>query len=765
MARNRLRLVSSNLVREFPLATAAPNMGVKGVSGVALAGSSITGSSITGSSIAGDSIARCLVASGSNVLVAAFFVTAAMFFSGCNVGFLPDSGSSGGGVPGNPTDPRLVGVVPAEGAPGDVVLLQGFNFPLDIADNEVIFTAAAGEEKVEIPGSILSITKAGASDPTFGQQTAMEVVVPNGVRSGLCSLTARTASDVIFAGAVGFTGTPQIVTVAMGSGGGTGRVIITPTLGYLDSDVQFVGYNLETITACSVLNDATGDPIESPGVTLFAPIPPATSWKMPDGMTACSVTIPDIELLGIPIDTYCLDGDAHPFRFTLESTMPSGEPFSIGPIVIQFHGPLATLLPAHITSVLTPSGVRSGNFTIYYNLYEIPCTSRWDILPEFELPGGDWARCAPATSSFEGRDVVPGGWSSGPNLSCFLGPGQLTAFTWNTRDTTGGGLPDDVSVTRLRLTPENPEDGITIIPCESGPWTTGPIVIDNSAPLSGEVRESFDSDIHLESATAVWNTAAGLLQGVVIADTTFGTGLNDILLEAGQSYIFNTDNGSASSEGEDPVDLFPGDENPGRLSDPPEFWMRSFTFELGASIRGIGSNPLVIRCSGTGNDADVVALIQGSIQLNGANGNRPQPDPPETPIDIGDGGNGNAGGGNGGDGGVVVADGENTPGVTITQTEPLPGLNFGGGAGQNVDNVKDGPTLNSPKAGPGGGGGHATKGGDGLVNFSAATVQGKGGRGGPPRGDAELTRMTAGAGGGGGGGIPFRSPADGDLVS
>ncbi len=673
-------------------------------------------------------------------------------FAGC------DSGGGGGATaaPATSTAPLLVSVTPAQGAPGDIVTVSGFNFPPEVARNLVLFRSALGPG--EIPGAVIEVVFSGAEDERLGTESALRVVVPTGVPSGACTLIADTGEELVAAGAAPFTGCPQVVGVAIGPDGRRGFEYFAPALGALTASIEIYGYNLESITGASIVDPVTDEPVECPSVTDFAP-EGDDAWILPAGMTAVSIEVPESLT---PSDEACTLA-VFPYRLLVAATMPDGTRLDLPPIEIQFRVPLLNeYVPPAVTAMQLPSGVRSGDVAITYAIFQEPAYSRWDLFPEFLHPAsGEWVRCAPKSdvTGANGDRAVTGGETSTPGVAALVGPGELTTFLWDTRDT-AGGLPAGRNVTRIRLVPDSPEDAAwapLLLECPAAVWESPPIVIDNSAPLLGNISESFGSTLRFDTEASfgvTWDTATGTLSGGSDGSPLFGTGLEDIVLRTGNSYTFDTDSGSARHEGATPEDLFAGG-NPGAASDPPEFWVRTIVAESGATIEVVGRNPLVIRASGTGGSTDVVARIETSFDLRGEPGSRPvaTDDPP-----LGRGGRGGPGGSDGGDGGRVMADGTNTPGLITGEIWPQAADGPSGGCpGRNMSQLRVSLGVNNPKPGPGGGGGHADAGGNGTISLSQATTpQSAPGRGGAIRGDAQMTRLTGGGGGGGGAGMAFR---------
>ena len=418
-------------------------------------------------------------------------------FSGCESGGSSGSGAVGSAGAIDPTQPRIVSLDRAEGRPGDEILVTAFNLPVAPDANALTFMDAEGD--MGIRGQVVSVVATGVSSATFGEQFELTVVVPVNARTGTLQCTSTTDSDVVFAGALDFVVVPQLVTIAVGNVGNLGRVIVddivfTPR----PRHVEFVGYNMETVDACSVRTVEGDFLIEALGVEPFSPGEDnQASWALPTGMSVVSVTIPSPfpDELGLPEDG-CAEGDTYPYEFNLSATLPSGATIDLPPVEIQVKGLAADIVPAAITGVVLPSGVRSGVIPITYSLFERPATSRWDMCLEFLDPStGEWVVCA-GVGPDEGHDVIPGGFQSGPLLDSLVGPGAVTTFFWDTMDPQGG-LPDGRTVTRLRLTPANPEQGTDGVPCAAASWETGNVVVANDAPDVASVVESFLSDAQL----------------------------------------------------------------------------------------------------------------------------------------------------------------------------------------------------------------------------------------------------------------------------
>ncbi len=705
--------------------------------------------------------ARLTLGAAGTCLAAITVGMSGVVFAGCHRG-----GGGGGGStpPATSTTPLLTSIAPAQGAPGDIITVRGFNFAPRLLDNVVLFRSVRGA--AEILGVVIDVAFTGEDDARFGTASELRVVVPTGVQSGTCDLGVDTGAEIVLAGALAFTGTPQVVGVAIGLDGRRGSISYSVDSGATPASVEVYGFNMESIAAANVYDPLIDVPVASPGVESFTPSG-AGSWTLPPGMTAVSIAVPaDLS----PPDLVCEEGRT-PLRFELVATMPDGATLDLPPFEVQcLTLEAAGYVPPSITGFLLPSGVRSGDVAITYALFEDPARTRWDLVPEFLDPNsGDWIPCAPRIDAIpsNGDRVLTGGATSLPVSGTFVAPGEQATFVWDTRDP-AGGLPAGRIVTRVRLVPASFEDwwALDFTACPTAAWESSPIVIDNDEPHAGTISESFTTLLHFDpdrSSGVSWDTATGTLSGGTAGAPVFGTGSEDIVLRAGSTYTFDTDTGAARLEGAAPEDLF-ALGNPGAALDPPEFWMRTFVVESEAIIEVAGRNALVIRASGTGASDDIVARIDGTFDLSGERGSRP--DPLAVPP-IGLGGRGGPGGTDGGAGGLVIADGTNTPGLITGEIGSVSADGpSGGGAGRNVSQLKARLNVNNPKPGPGGGGGHATAGGDGRLSFSqATTVQTPPGRGGSMRGDDRMTRLTGGAGGGGGAGLAFRGGVGAVLVS
>ena len=599
------------------------------------------------------------------------------------------------------------------------------------------------------------------------------MVVPAGVRSGTVRLTATTIdNDIVTAGALGFTAPPAIVGVAIGADGMNG-LLQSFTTAFAPGTVEVYGYNMTSITAAAI-SDGQNPPVDADVA------PAAVAYPLPAGMTAVSITVPapSVELFAAAL--LCEVGTG-PYTFALTATLPSGAvvglpPFDVQGVDASIPGVLPDIAPATVSGVLLPSGVRGGEYTISYQLFESGANgaqTRWDLTPQFRDPAiaddsdpAAWRDCASieTTGFVSGRDVIPGQGDHPSPVDGLVGPGAFNQFVWDTNaPLDDGGLPGGRFVTRLRLVPDNPEEVFGDIgTCDNGVWETGPIVIDNT-PSAGPavIEESFDSFATLDETNgASWNPASGLLVGSPIGDAPFGTGTTSMMLLAGESYSFNTDTGSASRLGLDAADLFTDlgtGPNPGAAADPPEFWVSDLTIEQGAQITILGSNPFVVRCSGLSAGSPDVFVMNGVIDLSGGGGGD------ATTTAVGTGGEGGAaGGGAGGPGGFVQSNGANAPGAVDGASIGGSGGNNGGEPGQPITLLRPYDNISNPRAGPGGGGGHRDAGFDGINTLGSGIIKSQSGLGGPARGNPEMTVLTAGAGGGGGAGCVLRQSPDPD---
>ena len=668
-----------------------------------------------------------------------------LVFCGCNTGsrnpaIVADDDPDFG-------DPFLADVMPGDGCAGDIISLLGFNFSPIISENVVTFTSSDGA--VAMQGTVLTYIDDGP-DPNFGTAATLQVMVPTGVRTGNVSLVApSTGGDPISAGAVGFTGCPVIVGVALGPDGDAGFFaaiggVIAP------GEAVFYGYNLETVTSAQV-TDSLGIVAQA---DVTAGLPMTVNYMLPPGVEAAAVEFPS----GLTLDCGGGIGASDAFTFELFAAGGTGNPIAANVVEIQVTASVDQGVPGAITGVLCPTGLRKGDIPIHFNLLEVPAADRWDVIPQyFDVAVGDYVDCTPripggfgTATIFDGTNMLPALAIQSSRIPALVGPGHSYTFIWDS----AADLPNMTANTDLRLEPDNPNPGTSIF-CSTTEWFTNVIAIDNSSPDTGSIFEDFAFNQFEDptGTTAFWGPNLLLGNPVATPDTPTGSGTVDVVLDPFGIYILDTDLGEIVDETNPgiPVLILSSANNPGAALG--EFHVRTMTIDENAMVSVIGSKPLVIRASGTGVVDEVVVSLNGIIDLNGANGID------GTATEAGIGGAGGAGGAAGGDGGEVMV----MAGLFVQSViEPTSGGNFGGEAGRSISFLRR-TGVTTAKAGAAGGGGHSDVGGTGTLQTGVPTFA-LPGAGGPVRGDVANTEVAGGSGGGGGGAIPYRPSASSPEV-
>jgi len=668
-------------------------------------------------------------------------------FPGCGSDPTPDGldCAGGGGCPPlvPPDQPLLLSVLPAFVQAGDLVTLQGFNFSAHPASNRVEFADSAGG--VRLAATVESVTL-GA--PTPGSPTPATLVarVPSGVRGGAVSLeTVETDGSDIDAGSVPIAAAPVLTGYAIGDDGQMGAVLRDAVLTIYPASVQLFGHDLAGVTSVTI--DDGIQTVSAPAVT--PGLHPGATYAIPSGLEALTVALP-----GGLLPDGCTTAK---LRFRAHAPIPAGGTFSTPPVEIPFAyidiaSSAVSDIPLSASGWLFPAGVRSGEIEFECVYFHEDPLGFWDLAIEYQDPadasGSTWLPCTITTATLS-LGLIGGQIETGANPG-IVGPGSADRFTWHTAvDLPAGSGP---VVTRVRVRPLGTfPSGASPSEACAGVVTSARIVIDNDGAASGSIREEFADDDQLDPAsTALWNDGgSGILTAVpAIAAPVWGSGVADLLLAAGSSYVIDTDLATVTdvSVPGSPVDLLPG--QPG--SALGEFHLRSIVLEAGAEVSVVGDRPLVIRCAGDGSSAFVAARIDGEFDLRGANGTV------ATVTAAGVGGAGGPGGGDGGDGGWIAAD---INSQTVTDLVPAEsGELRGGEAGPSI--TAGGFPFTAiwlPRAGPGGGGGHAARGETGVLTYSATVNPNRGrGEGGLPHGDAAITTLRGGSGGGGGGATSIR---------
>ena len=653
-----------------------------------------------------------------------------------------------------PTVPFLNSVTPLFGRPGDVLLLEGNNFDPSIAGNTVRFVSSGGT--IELLGLILDVMVAPFV-PGIGAMSEMTVMVPSGVRSGTIELdVALPGGGFATAGSLPFDAAPVIVETGIGDNGDGVGILRDINLNIFPAEIALLGRNFEGAIAVEFTDGI--QTLASPNVSFG--LPPNANYTPGPAVEALTVEVPTTLLPQI-----CTSARV---TVTVTRTLPSGTmiesfPFEIPYLFLDIASGQTSDVDLHAPVVHLPDGVRGGEVVIDHRLVAGPPSSRWTVIPEYQDPddptGNTWLPCTPIVdglSSETGMSVLAGSSVVPSVVDGSISPGDRRRFRWASEI----DLPasEGVVVTRIRVLPSDPIPTLGTGPAICiPPYISEPIVIDNRAEALDVVltrTEEFDDAAAADpSSTALWD-GSGVLTAPLGAGASdsFGTGTVDLQLNTGEylidtdaATIFDVTSGTA-------IDLLPG--QPG--ASLGEIHLRSLVIDPGAMVTGVGSAPAIIRCSGDGTDAFLALDLAGTIDFRGEEGTM------ASNFAAGTGGPAGPGGGAGGDGASVFLNPQNqTASSVIFATD---GGGSGGGAGPLSTLVLPGTSASTPRSGPGGGGGHAERGEDGVNTFIAtAPYNTKVGRGGPARGDSLGSTIHGGGGGGGGGATIVRLSATNTL--
>lgn len=637
---------------------------------------------------------------------------------------------------------------------GTVITLEGLNLALDPADNAVTFESPGGS--VRVPAQVLQAVDNGLH-PSFPGclSVSLLVVVPTGAPSGLIRLEVRRddGSRVVAGNAV-FTSCPEIVGFGVGPDA-NGFLVWDVAGNFLEADLQLFGYGLDSVTDVEVVDPQgsvfTGFPLSATGT-------PNPNYVLPAGMEVVTVTVDSVF---VP--------DCESFYFTLKLiSTATGSLLESNRILVPVRRAVAPQdfedLPGTVTGAFVPPGVRSGVIPITYQLVAEPAQTTYDVVPQyFDPDAAVWVDCTPIDST-EGINEMPGLPFMSGGADALVGGGAVHTFHWDSAAQIGGAT--EAYRVRLPVRVNTPIVGL----CET---TSAPdrrfelptIVISNPTdaagmPLvpTGTLGEEFNDTRALADGDAAWNEQSSgvLTSGVAPAGTPWGAGTAEVILESQHEYVFNTINGSLFDITDPlaPESIAPG--QPGAAMG--EFHFATLTIAEGADILVEGDAPLVVRLSGRGEPAALVAVLGSVIDLSGGSGTSGS----GTQPDAGAGGSaGPGGGGRGGDGGRVTID---AMGVAVTAELPAErGANAGGWPGSGVTFARIG-AITAPRAGAGGGGGCVARGADASDIAGLFDFQAPGGRGGPARTDEAVRRIVGGAGGGGGGATVQRISSAGPLT-
>lgn len=243
-------------------------------------------------------------------------------------------------------------------------------------------------------------------------------------------------------------------------------------------------------------------------------------------------------------------------------------------------------------------------------------------------------------------------------------------------------------------------------------------VLFSNAALAGTISETFNSRANLDSATAVWNQALGMVHPTLRV-TNYEVAATPIEFSVGDGSdgpFDNTTYAQFSQNGDISLNIIRLDTNA-----HPILQVTHFILDQGWTIQPVGSNPLIIESLSS-------VQILGEIWCQGFDGTDPDP----VGATPGAGGPGRCGGLGGGDGGGPTHSGKDGGDASLFVT---------GGRGGNVS-----PTY----VGGGGGGAWSSVSPGSPGNGPNSSFAG--GKAGNNAFDPEFLGILGGAGGGGGGG-------------
>ncbi|MGA1202103.1 MAG: hypothetical protein ACO4BJ_03880 [Planctomycetota bacterium] len=689
-----------------------------------------------------------------NLALIGAFLLPLLLTAGCNTGSRNEAGPPGPQL--DPAQPLVTGINPEGGAPGDLITVSGKNFSPNLDENHVYFTNNNGS--ISIPGRIESVN-VGVFVEGEGADSSLTVRIPTGVRTGFLNVeidnvlnpNTGLTQDGVPAGARGFTGAPVVLGYAINDSG-LGFAILQPFGALQPNTVTLLGYNLINNVTDVFIADDQSSSIPAAGITNGIPF--SAAYTLPTGMEGVTVELPN----GLIVNNSCnsqaleltvvssslgLSGSAVPFQ------IPLGRP-----------GSFAGIEP-YVTSASIPAGIRAGIIDMAFTYASDPSETLWDATFEFRDPtdptGNTWLPLTqdPNQISPSTARLMPGNSSQVSDVEGVVGPGTTYTLHWDS----SADIPPSLGLvtTQIRILFDEASGGTSLFTPSCVPDYVSPvIVVNNDVGATFSIVEDFNSNNQQGPGTnALWNSAnsPGVLTaapppvGAPIIPAT-GAGTDDIILLAGGVYVIDTDSMFILDETDpvNPVDLL--QNNPGATAG--EFHVRSLLIQEGADVTWQGSNPVLFRVAGDGTDEFQSVVIAGEINFDG-----------EAAVDATSGSNtpggagGICGGGAGGDGAFVSIDGAN---LLVDSIDPAGrgGLE-GGYGGLSSTYVTGTGGSSSPRAGCGGGGGHAEHGDDAINALyedpSSNAICLPPSPGGPARGDKWLTTLTAGAGGGGGGAV------------
>jgi len=692
---------------------------------------------------------------------------------------------------------------------GSQITLFGFNFPDDLSEVRVAFTAG-DSTAVGMP---LEVRNRRRDINSTTVESFLDVLVPSGVSTGIVELFCRDNS----AGAAGFDSCPVIYSATLGANGDLPFLFYFPGVGFDLNGSRVTLYGLNLADAQEVLlDDGAGNTARVPASTFIRdPTVGQVLGQIPTGYESFAFEFNDTQ-------------NNIQFPFTDERE-------NVGMIVRSPNGrsnrveiPIANdrnaeAVGAVINGMRPPVGVSTGSVRIDYSCYEIVPDAGWEMDFEWCVSDCDnesgWFAAKPDDSAeiSDGKfgiacGPIQQGLGGGDGRRLFPGGGAVRTFVWDAQcdpnfRAFNDEIVDGISAARdwtvhLRCTPIL-ESGQR--PFIDHVWEAPPFLYfdleDRESESTAEQRrgqlvEDFEDDASEEflSTTAKWGPPdnPGFLEGTI--ETTdllqFGEGRARVILEnqdlsdlpeqetiVGQFYGIDTTRVRITHNVLRNLGGLPGDPptfvvdssnylltddgteqgnrvlNPGE--DVGELHVEYFEIRNDTEVFVEGPNPLVVRVSGPRDDpsdTEPNVVINGLLDANGLDGG----DGADESLDPGAGGFGFAGGGTGGNGGMLQTW---TPisGEIRVFVDAERGGNDGGYPGQtpaSVDPDQTAAQSRVPGSG-GGGGGHRARGASADLGrtsgFPSEYVLPRVGRGGPARGDFTQVPLTHGSGGGGGG--------------
>jgi len=768
------------------------------------------------------------------VFVASLLVFALPGCNGTTREAIVSGETTGPQIPGGPPPSQRRGVnqiTPDVFFPGDSVELHGHGLPTDPGDVQILFTRAGEPLSNGIPGFPYRLTS-----------NLISLIVPSGVSSGLVNVLVREGEQFVTLQPKTTTVGPQLIGYVVPDPPRVPGVIEgDPIRGPIPETVIVYGLNIDTsvISATVELMNLNRQTSER--------FPEVAIEPQDRGITVPGVSDPAIRGVRITLPKELgqkLDQDSivRYVRISVRAGPLQSNAVEIPAIRAgaQF-GDFGYPWPAFVSGVWVTPGVHGNLLELYYTVFQPLVQLKWTPVVEWTPDNGQtWQAVNGVVAAdpdagdpldFRTELIIAGSGVQKPEKPCFAGPGTTYRIYINVREAWPPETLDPMAQAgsvrlriRMRSDPvshgesqqaiqgriegNNMQFPRAAIALRDEPDTDPPEPLRGGVIVEtfGNKTRALDRDPYTKlDSTGQWGVGdPKVATGPSLTVPITGSGTEELILEEGKDYLFDTDVGLLYQFPDDSSDDFIAqvrseigidptrrqgtqltlvwDENQNPGAGAGELHVSQLVVPEGTRLFARGRKPFVVRVSGAA--GGLAAVIAGEINVDGLPGSdgTADSDSGDAAATPGRGGVGGPGGGHGGDGGLVRV---TFTGISVAVQTALPAQpgEWGGGAGQTMAYLLPQQQGQATTArcfvygGPGGGGGFGTPGlmgrpgtrmdgtnnwqGSGNVWSQLGDIYRVSGIGGPVRGSEDLLPLIGGSGGGGGGGFLARTPIAG----